>query len=248
MEIHSGEMVAIVGGSGSGKTTLLRHVIGLDQPDRGRVLVADHESKDSILVDVATLDAVGMARLERHWAIVFQGNALLLGQTVGYNIALPLRDVQNLDESAIRNKVAEVVCEVALNSDNVLDLAVDKLSGGMAKRVAIARALALDPILLLYDEPTTGLDPKIAQQIQDLIGSVHRRKLASGFARTGILVTHDKDLLYRLGPRTIMLDGGHIVFDGAYEDFQKSNSPIIRPYSELMPRFHERLNGSVDPS
>jgi phospholipid/cholesterol/gamma-HCH transport system ATP-binding protein len=118
----------------------------------------------------------------------------------------------------------------------------------MAKRVAIARALALDPILLLYDEPTTGLDPKIAQQIQDLIGSAHRRKLDSGFARTSLLITHDKDMLHRLAPRIIMLDSGHIVFDGAYEDFRKSNSPTIRPYFELMPRFQERLNGSVDSS
>jgi phospholipid/cholesterol/gamma-HCH transport system ATP-binding protein len=192
LEINSGEMVAIVGGSGSGKTTLLRHVIGLDQPDRGCVLVADHESKDSLLVNLATLDAVRIARLERHWGVVFQGDALLLGQTVGYNIALPLRDVQHLDESTIRSRVGEVVREVALNSDNVLDLTIDKLSGGMAKRVAIARALALDPILLLYDEPTTGLDPKIAQQIQDLIGSAHRRKLDSGFARTSLLVPTTK--------------------------------------------------------
>jgi phospholipid/cholesterol/gamma-HCH transport system ATP-binding protein len=120
LEINSGEMVAIVGGSGSGKTTLLRHIIRLDQPDRGCVLVADHASEDSLLVNLATLDAAGIARLERHWAVVFQGNALLLGQTVGYNIALPLREVQHLDESTIRSKVGEAVREVALNSDKVL--------------------------------------------------------------------------------------------------------------------------------
>jgi phospholipid/cholesterol/gamma-HCH transport system ATP-binding protein len=121
-----------------------------------------------------------------------------------------------------------------------LDLTVEQLSGPMAKRVAIARALALDPILLLYDEPTTGLDPKVAEQIQDLIGSVHSRKTASGFARTTVVVTHDKDMLYRLQPRILMLDVGHIVFEGTYDAFQNSESPITRPYFDLMPKLHER--------
>ena len=165
LEVRRGEMIAIVGRSGNGKSTLLRHIIGLDQPDRGRVLVADHESEGSPLVELATLNATGMERLERHWAIVFQGNALLLGQTVSYNISLPLREVQDLDESTIRSRVYEVLREVALDPDRVLDLTVNQLSGGMAKRVAIARALALGPILLLYDEPTTGLDPTIREAI-----------------------------------------------------------------------------------
>src|SRR5271165_6474764 len=209
LEVHRGEMIAIVGGSGNGKSTLLRHIIGLDQPDRGRVLVADHESEGSPLVDLATLDATGMEQLQRHWAVVFQGNALLMGQTVSYNIALPLREVQDLDESTIHNKVYEVVREVAFDHDRDLDLTIDQLSDGMAKRVAIARALALDPVLLLYDEPTTGLDPQVAEQIQRLIGSVHRERTASGLTRTTLVITHDKDMLYRLRPRIIMLDSGH---------------------------------------
>lgn len=246
--VHRAEMIAIVGGSGSGKTTLLRHIIGLQRPDRGRVLLADHESKGSPLVDLATLDAGGMERIQRHWAVVFQGNALLSGRTVESNIALPLREVQFLDDSIIRSKVHEAVREVALDPDKDLDLTIDQLSGGMAKRVAIARALALDPILLLYDEPTTGLDPQVAEQIQHLIGSVHHRKTASGFARTSLLITHDKAMLYRLRPRIIMLDGGHVVFDGTYEAFQHSDSPITRPYFDLMPKLHKRLDGSVDPA
>jgi phospholipid/cholesterol/gamma-HCH transport system ATP-binding protein len=189
-----------------------------------------------------------MERLQRHWAVVFQRNALLLAQTVGYNIALPLREVQGLEESTIRSKVNEVVREVALDPDRDLDLTIDQLSGGMAKRVAIARALAVDPVLLLYDEPTTGLDPQVAEHIQDLIGSVHQRKTASGFARTSLFITHDKDMLYRLGPRIIMLDAGRILFDGTYEAFRNSNSPAIRPYFELMPKFHQPLAGSIDPA
>lgn len=246
LEVRRGEMIALVGGSGSGKSTLLRHIIGLVQPDRGHVLVADHESEGAPLVDLATLDAAGMERLQRHWAVVFQGNALL-GQTVGDNIALPLREVQGLDESTIRRKVDDAVREVALDPDKDLNLTIDQLSGGMAKRVAIARALALDPILLLYDEPTTGLDPKVNEEIQDLIGSVHQRETASGFVRTSLVITHDKDMLYRLGPRIIMLQAGHILFEGTYEAFSQSNLPIVRPYFELMPKLHQRLGGSSDP-
>jgi phospholipid/cholesterol/gamma-HCH transport system ATP-binding protein len=248
LEVHNGEMIALVGGSGSGKTTLLRHIIGLDHPDKGRVLVADHESQGAPLVDLGTLDAKGMERLQRHWGVVFQGNALLSGKTVAYNIALPLREVQHLDESTVRSRVDQAVREVALDPIKDLGLTVDQLSGGMAKRVAIARALALDPILLLYDEPTTGLDPQVSEQIQDLIGAVHHRRTASRFNRTSLLITHDKAMLYRLEPRIVMLDAGRIVFDGSYEAFQNSDSPVTRPYFDLMPRLHQRLDGSEDPA
>jgi phospholipid/cholesterol/gamma-HCH transport system ATP-binding protein len=248
LEVRRGEMVAIVGGSGNGKSTLLRLTIGLDHPDRGRVLVADHEAAGSPLVDLATLNAAGMESLERHWAVVFQGNALLSGHTVGFNIGLPLREVQDLDESTVRKKVQDAVREVALDPDKDLSLTTDQLSGGMAKRVAIARALALDPILLLYDEPTTGLDPQVAEKIQDLIGSVHQGKTASGFARTSLIITHDKDLLFRLRPRIIMLDGGRILFEGTYEEFGRSNSPAIRPYFELMPTLQQRPDGPAEPA
>jgi len=245
LEVRSGEMVAIVGGSGNGKSTLLRQIIRLAHPDGGRVLVADHESDDSPLVDLATLNTAGMESFERHWAVVFQGNALLSGYTVGFNIGLPLREVQNLDEPTVRTKVQNVLREVALDPDKDLALTTDQLSGGMAKRVAIARALALDPILLLYDEPTTGLDPQVAEKIQDLIGSVHRGKTASGFARTTLIITHDKDMLFRLQPRVIMLDAGRIAFDDTYEDFGRSDSPAIRPYFDLMPKLQQRVDGSA---
>jgi phospholipid/cholesterol/gamma-HCH transport system ATP-binding protein len=227
---------------------LLRHIVGLDQFDRGRVLVADHESEGSPLVDLAKLGDAGMKPLERHWGVVFQGNALLSGRTVDYNIALALHEVQDLDESTIRNKVYKAVREVALDPDKVLDLTADQLSGGMAKRVAIARALALDPILLLYDEPTTGLDPEVAEEIQHLIGAVHRGKTAAGFARTSLVITHDKEMLYRLEPRIVMLDAGHIIFDGTYEAFSRSDSPVIRPYFELMPELHKRIDRLSSPA
>jgi phospholipid/cholesterol/gamma-HCH transport system ATP-binding protein len=236
IQINSGEIVAIVGSSGGGKSTLLRHFTGHFQPDQGKVLIADHESQGSPLVDLATLDKTGMEQLERHWAVVFQQNGLLSGTTY-YNIALPLQAVQNLDEDVIRQRVNQMMAAVGLDTQDE-DRQVDELSGGMAKRVAIARALAIDPILLLYDEPTTGLDPSRSYQIQDLIQSAHERRTAAGFIRTTVLITHDKELLIRLQPRIAMLDAGRIIFDGTYENFEHSDLPAIQPYIKLMPALH----------
>jgi phospholipid/cholesterol/gamma-HCH transport system ATP-binding protein len=241
LEISRGEIVAIVGGSGCGKTVLLRHFMGRFHPDRGRVWLADHESPGNPLVDLGTLDQAGMDRLRRHWAVVFQGNALFPG-SVSENIALALREVKGMEEPAVRLRVEEVVGAVGLNVPK--DVALDRceLSGGMAKRVGIARALALDPALIFYDEPTSGLDPHLAHQIQDLIMEAHSRPRA-GEPRTSVLVTHDKDLLYRLRPRVIMLHDGKVAFDGTYAGFQASDLPVIRPYFELMPGLHQRCRG-----
>jgi phospholipid/cholesterol/gamma-HCH transport system ATP-binding protein len=238
IQVCRGELIAIVGSSGSGKSTLLRLFTGHFKPDRGRVLVADHESEGSPPVDLATLDSLEMERLQRHWAVVFQGNGLLAG-TVYDNIALPLRLVQGLDEKTIGDRITEVLLAVGLDPNKDAQISVDQLSGGMRKRAAIARALAIDPALMFYDEPTTGLDPARSWQIQDLIQAANERRTLSGCVRTSIAVTHDKDLLRRLQPRIVMLDGGHIVFDGNYESFHHSDSPLIRPYVERMPLFQQ---------
>ena len=113
----------------------------------------------------------------------------------------------------------------------------------MAKRVAIARALAIDPILMLYDEPTTGLDPSLSYQIQDLMSSVHESRTASGCVRTTVLITHDKDLLVRLHPRIIMLDAGRIVFDGTHDSFEKS---ICRPFNPTSNRCRRSIADSLN--
>jgi phospholipid/cholesterol/gamma-HCH transport system ATP-binding protein len=240
LEIGRGELVAIVGGSGSGKTVLLRHFLGRFRPDRGHVWVADHEADGSPLVDLQTLDDAGMDRLRRHWAIVFQGNALFPG-TVYENIALALREVKGMAEADIRRRAVDVMTAVGLDVRKVLGLDRSELSGGMAKRVGIARALALEPALIFYDEPTSGLDPHLAQQIQDLIAAAHARGQTGGQSRTTVLVTHDKDLLFRLCPRVVMLHEGVVSFDGDYEAFRQSDSPVVRPYFELMPGLHQRV-------
>jgi phospholipid/cholesterol/gamma-HCH transport system ATP-binding protein len=239
LKIERGELVAIVGESGGGKTVLLQHLIGRLHPDEGRVLVADHEVPGAPLKDLATLDEAQMDELRRHWAIVFQKNALYTG-TVYDNIALGLEEIKGYDDARIEKSVRDAVEAVGLDPDNVPQLEREELSGGMAKRVALARAIALDPALIFYDEPTTGLDPEHASQIQQLIQRVHDRKTDLGMPRTSVIVTHDTGLLSRLQPRVVMLHSGKVFFDGPTEKFSQSASPIILPYLELMPILHGR--------
>lgn len=239
LDVPRGDLVAVIGPSGCGKTVLLKHVIGELSPDRGRVLVADHETDDAPLTDLATLDSDGMDRLRVHWAVVFQRNALFTG-TVRENIALWLREVARLDERTILERSRDVLLAVGLDPDTVLDRDRDELSGGMAKRVAVARALAMEPLLLMYDEPTTGLDPKHAGQIHELIRRTHETGRDLAVPRTTIIITHDKDLLRRLEPRAIMLHEGRILFDGSYSRLRESDAPAIRPYFDMMPALQQR--------
>lgn len=240
LEIRSGELVAIVGGSGCGKTVLLNHVFGQIQPDAGRVLVADHSSPDAALVDLAALDDEAINRIHTYWGVVFQRNALFSG-TVYDNIALWLREIRDRNEADIGQIARDVLTAVALPSTEAfLATATESLSGGMAKRLAVARALAMDPKVLFYDEPTTGLDPTSAAQIHDLIDATHRQRHPGEPPRTSVIITHDKDLLSRLEPRVVMIHEGRIGFDGPFADFKASKSPIIRPYFETMPILHRR--------
>jgi phospholipid/cholesterol/gamma-HCH transport system ATP-binding protein len=235
LEIDNGDVVAIVGKSGCGKTVLLNHVLGQLEPDAGRIRVAGHERFDAPLVDLASLSDEERDRIHTQWAVVFQKNALFSG-TVYDNLSLWLEEVKNFDDDAIEPIAQAVLTSVALRSDaDFLDTDVDSLSGGMAKRLAIARALSMDPVIIFYDEPTTGLDPTSAAQIQDLALKTHLEPRPDGSARTTVIITHDKDLLRRLKPRTVMLHKGRVFFDGPFDDFEASDSEIIRPYFDLMP-------------
>ena len=239
LELHRGEFVAIVGGSGSGKTVLLNHILGLLEPDAGRILVADHELADAPL-DLTTFeDEMELARIHTHWGVVFQRNALFSG-TVLENIGLWLHEIKNLDVPEITEVARRVLSAVGLPTEDVfLESDAESLSGGMAKRLAVARALSMNPAIFFYDEPTTGLDPTSASQIHDLILETHSRTTDGG-AITTVMITHDKDLLSRLHPRTVMLHEGRIFFDRPFSEFQATDSPIIRPYFDLMPILHGR--------
>lgn len=235
LEIDRGELVAVVGGSGCGKSVLLELIIGLHPATAGRVLVADHGAPGEPLVDLAGLDEDALDQIRLHWSVVFQRNALYSG-TVEENIALWLDQNTELTETEIDARVRLALDEVGFDGDpGIVSKRRDELSGGMAKRVAIARAIAMDPDIIFYDEPTTGLDPVLAGQIQSLIYDTHHAGTKGGQPRTSLVITHDKDLLVRLRPRVVMLHAGGVYFDGTYEDFAGSDSPVIRPYFQLMP-------------
>jgi len=240
LEVRRGDLVAIVGGSGCGKSVLLEHIIGALSPDKGRVSVVAVTEPEAPLRDLRSLSEDQMDRIRRHWAVVFQRNALYSG-TVRENCEFWLRIHTDLDEEERVERIRESLVAVGFDEpDDLLEKQRHELSGGMAKRVAIARAIAMDPTLVFYDEPTTGLDPILAGQIQDLVGKIHNERTAGGEERTSVVITHDKDLLARLEPRIVMLHEGRVFFDGSFRAFEDSPSKIIRPYFELMPALHLR--------
>lgn len=240
LAIRRGDVLAVVGGSGCGKTVLINHILGQLAPDKGRVLVTDHSLPARPLVDLAKIDADQVDRIHMHWGVVFQRNALFSGSVLD-NIALWLREVKNLGDDEIEAIARRVLKAVDLPDDeDFLASATEGLSGGMAKRLAVARALSMNPVTLFYDEPTTGLDPTSAAHVHDLIVATHEDERPGEPARTSVIITHDKDLLNRLQPRTVLLHQGRVLFDGSSREFEASNSPEIRPYFEVMPMLHKR--------
>jgi phospholipid/cholesterol/gamma-HCH transport system ATP-binding protein len=239
LTIRRGDLVAVVGSSGCGKTVFLDHITGLMKPTSGSIRVVDHSQKDQPLVDIVAADGDRMDEIRLHWAIVFQHNALFSG-SVSDNVSLWLREHTELTETKIRKRVREALASVMLDADDVLSKDRSELSGGMAKRVAIARAIAIDPDVIFYDEPTTGLDPVVSGHIHELIWKTHHRPTSDGHVRTTILITHDRDLLRRISPRVIMFDAGHVVFDGPYERFKFADVPAAKKYLSEMPVLHAR--------
>ncbi len=236
LDLYQGDVIAIVGGSGCGKTVLLNQILGQLVPDRGHIRVIDHNDPAEPLRDLTDIHGFELDSIHQHWGVVFQRNALFSG-TVYENIALWLREVKGLQDDVILPIAKKYLKAVALPYDQqFLNRPHEKLSGGMAKRLAIARALSMGPVVVFYDEPTTGLDPTSSAQIHNLIYETHFEQ----DKRTSIIITHDKDLLSRLQPRIIMLHEGNVLFDGPFEEFKDSGSEVIRPYFDLMPILHKR--------
>jgi len=215
LDVGRGETVVVLGGSGSGKSVLLRHTIGLHRPDRGHVWVDGRDITDCNERELEeTRKAVGM---------LFQAGALFDSMTVFDNVAYALREHTDFDGPRVAERVREVLELVEL--PEVEGLMPSDLSGGMRKRVALARAIALAPRALLYDEPTTGLDPITANTINRLI-----RSLQSRLGVTSIVVTHDIHSAFTVGDRLAFLYEGRIRFDGTVEQARVANEPLLRNF------------------
>ncbi|MFH1942872.1 MAG: ABC transporter ATP-binding protein [bacterium] len=217
LKIGDGETVVIVGCSGCGKTVLLKSIIGLVTPDTGRILV-DGE-------DVMQMDRKTLFRVRKKFGMLFQGAALFDSMTVEENIGLALREHTDLPEDEIRSRIREKLKVVGLPGIEKKKPA--ELSGGMKKRVGLARALIMDPRFVLFDEPTTGLDPVMADAINNLIIETNR-----DMQITSVVVTHDMSSAFKIGDRIAMLCDGNIVFEGTPAEFQKSDKKVVRRFVE----------------
>jgi len=221
--VEPGETCVIMGRSGVGKSVTLKHIMGFLQADSGRVFV-DGE-------DVTDLSEDEFRRVRQKVTMVFQSGALFDSLTVGENIAFPMEDQPGLTVEDIATRVQDLA--QMLEVDDVLDKLPSELSTGMKRAVAIARALAQNPEAILYDEPTTMVDPIMAGHMGDLI---HRLK--ETFHRTAIVVTHDTHLAKRLADRLVFLQEGKVTFFGSWSDFEKTDDPFLRNFrlqDELIP-------------
>ncbi|MFH1347636.1 MAG: ABC transporter ATP-binding protein [Candidatus Margulisiibacteriota bacterium] len=215
LEISDGESLAVIGPSGCGKSTLLKLLIRLEDPTAGSIIV-DRQ-------DIAKLSDEGLMRLRKKVGMVFQSSALFDSMDVFENVAFALRLHTDLREREIERKVKEKLAMVELEGTE--EKMPDELSGGMRRRVSIARTLAFDPKVILYDEPTTGLDPITSVTIEDLM-----IKLSRELKVTSIVVTHVLQTVYRTTNRILMLHEGKFIETGTPEETKKSKDPVVRKF------------------
>lgn len=215
LKIAQGEILVIIGRSGEGKSVLLKHLMGLLKPDDGQILVGG--------VEITGLRGRHLDRLRERFGVVFQGGALFDSLTAFDNVAFPLREKTRLPEEVIREKCLTLLKHVGLA--DVGHKYPAEVSGGMKKRVALARALTMDPEIVLFDEPTTGLDPIMVNAIHRLILDLHRR---IGF--TAILVSHEIPEIFGIADRVAMLHRGIIIEEGSPDAIQFSTNPVVRQF------------------
>ena len=213
--INSGEVIVIIGRSGCGKSVLLKHIIGLIKPDMGQVIVSGN--------DMTRLEEYEMDKIRLSFGMLFQGAALFDSMTVGENVGFTLREHTDIPEGEIRKKVANSLELVGLKG--IEKLMPAELSGGMKKRVGLARAICNNPKIILYDEPTTGLDPIMADAINDLIIDLN-----SKLNVTSIVVTHDMVSAYKIADRIAMLYKGKIIAIGAPGAIKNTKDPIVKQF------------------
>jgi phospholipid/cholesterol/gamma-HCH transport system ATP-binding protein len=220
LEINSGETMVILGASGTGKSTLLRHMIRLEKPSSGHIYIKGH--------DVCCMPEERFNSLRRKIGMLFQSAALFNSMTVGENVALPLRELTDLEESTIRIMARIKLDLVGLNGfENFMP---SQLSGGMKKRAGLARALAMDPEILLFDEPSAGLDPITAAGIDNLIV-----KLKKAFNMTSVVVTHEMASAELIADRVAVMDQGEVIALGTWPEIRAGRHPRVLNFLNRQP-------------
>ena len=227
LKIKRGDILALVGRSGCGKTTLLRHIIGLTKPVSGNVQLFGQ--------NLHSMERVAQRRLMNRFGVLFQQGALFSALSVFDNIAFPLRELKQFDESVIYQLVMHKLALVELEPRNA-SLLPAEISGGMVKRVGLARALALEPELLVLDEPTAGLDPDRSHNFIDLI-----KQLKKSLGLTVLFVTHDMDTLASLAERVAVLEDKHIIADCSVRELAGINHPFVINFFQSIRSRLERL-------
>lgn len=221
LSIRKGESITVLGGSGSGKSVLLKEITGLLKPESGQVIIEGE--------DIVPLDENDLVDVRKKMGMLFQGAALFDSLTVEENIAYPLRENTKLPENEIKEVVARNLELVGL--PGIEDKMPSDLSGGMKKRVGLARAMAMNPKILLYDEPTTGLDPPNISRINQLIRSMQKQ-----FGITGVIITHDVQSAFEISDRVAFLYRGKIIFTGTVEEAKNTDIEILSDF----------INGRMD--
>ncbi len=221
-EVPRGTAFCILGRSGSGKSVTVKQIAGLLKPDRGRIYIEGEE--------ITRLDATGLACVRQRMGFLFQYSALFDSITVGENVAFPLRRHTRLKEAEIRARVEEKLRRVGL--DGIFDHMPNEISGGMQKRVGLARALALDPAILLADEPSSGLDPVTSEEIDELLLDLKHKE-----GTTMVVVTHNIPSARRIGDELALLHEGRILARGAPDELEESQYAIVREFMKAQGGF-----------
>lgn len=215
LTIDSGVTEVIIGRSGCGKSVLLKHIIGIMKPDSGQVIIDGQ--------DVTKLSGKELNSLRMKFGMLFQGSALFDSLTVAENVGFNLIEHTDLDNQTIAKRIKEALSLVGLYG--IENLMPSELSGGMKKRVGLARAICMRPRIILYDEPTTGVDPVMADAINDLIRTLHDR-----LEITSIAVTHDMVSAYKIADKIAMLYDGKIIEQGSPEEIKNTANPIVKQF------------------
>lgn len=215
LKIEKGITCVIIGRSGCGKSVLLKHIVGILKPDSGQIFVAGKE--------VNKLNDQELEELRLKIGLVFQGGALFDSMTVAENVGFGLIEHNHLPRKELLERVEEALCLVGLCG--IGNLMPSELSGGMKKRVSLARAICIKPEIILYDEPTTGVDPITADSINELIIDLHDKLKV-----TSIVVTHDMKSAYKVGDKIAMMYQGQIICEGTPEEIQRNDHPVVHQF------------------